>query len=232
MVWPDAIYGCLREQARGFRHVDRSPADRALRELLPSILRPGVQVLDVGCGTGVMACHLAASGAESVVYLGIDPDPEACAVARRVLVGLPQDRVRGEVEVMGVEDYLRHPGRSADLVIAARSLHECLDPQDPGSLSSLAARLAALVAPGGRLLVCEPVTAPEASAEESARIEAYGGSIAGEGGKPHVAAALIHEAFAATGLDIAWQRDGERLILGRHLGLARARYDLLLLARP
>jgi SAM-dependent methyltransferase len=188
-------------------------------------------VLDVGCGTGVMACHLAASGAARVAYLGFDPDAEACAVARDVIAGLPQDAVRGEVQVAGIEDVARGRFAPADLVLVIRSLHECLEPSDPDSLAGVAVEISRLVSPGGRLLISEPVFADEASEEARDRIERYTRTIVGEPGKPHVQARAIRGAFEATGLRVESEHDGARFVLGRYLGLEQARQYTLLLGR-
>lgn len=55
------------------------PSTRLLLELLPEIVEPGLTVVDVGTGTGVLAIAAAMLGAEVVA---IDNDPTAVEVAR------------------------------------------------------------------------------------------------------------------------------------------------------
>ncbi len=58
-------------------------ADRARSALLEQAeLRPGQQVLDVGCGTGSLAILLKQQHPK-IEVLGFDPDPKALALARR-----------------------------------------------------------------------------------------------------------------------------------------------------
>ncbi len=58
-------------------------ADRARSALLEQAeLRPGQQVLDIGCGTGTLAILLKRLHPELEV-VGLDPDPKALALARR-----------------------------------------------------------------------------------------------------------------------------------------------------
>jgi SAM-dependent methyltransferase len=71
---------------------------------------PGPDVLDVGCGTGIVARQLRAAGAR---VLGVDVDPEMAAVARRD--GL-------EVEVSAFENW-DAAGRSFDAVVAGQTWH-------------------------------------------------------------------------------------------------------------
>lgn len=228
LQWPDRVYAALRRLAPQYRFVDRSPADRALREVVAGLVRPGMRVLDVGCGTGVMACHIAATGAADVDYLGIDPDADACRVARAILAEMPPGTVRGEVVTQTLDDCLRTQRPPVDLLVAIRALHECLDPADPASLSSRARQLAKRLEANGRVLICEPVTAPHATPDERARIEAYGRCMAGDGGNPHLNADEIRSVFLDAGYSLEAEREGERLILGRHLGLQSARYCLFL----
>ena len=49
---------------------------------LAEMLRPGMRVLDVGCGTGSLAVQIR-GGNPTVDVVGLDPDPKALAIARR-----------------------------------------------------------------------------------------------------------------------------------------------------
>jgi SAM-dependent methyltransferase len=93
----------------------------------------GRDVLDVGCGTGIVARQLQAAGAR---VLGIDPDERMAAVARRSGV---------EAEVATFESW-DPAGRTFDAVIAAQAWH-WVDPVAGAAKAALALR------PGGRLTV-------------------------------------------------------------------------------
>ncbi|MER7272885.1 class I SAM-dependent methyltransferase [Dactylosporangium sp. NPDC000244] len=71
---------------------------------------PGRTVLDVGCGTGIVARQLQAAGCS---VLGVDPDPRMAEVARRQ--GL-------EVEVARIEAW-DPAGRAFDAVVAGQTWH-------------------------------------------------------------------------------------------------------------
>ncbi|MFG2039641.1 class I SAM-dependent methyltransferase [Dactylosporangium sp. NPDC048998] len=92
---------------------------------------PGRSVLDVGCGTGIVARQFQAAGC---TVLGIDPDPRMAEEARRH--GL-------DVEVATIEAW-EPAGRSFDALVAGQAWH-WVDPV------AGAAKAAAVLRPGGRL---------------------------------------------------------------------------------
>jgi SAM-dependent methyltransferase len=106
---------------------------------------PGVEVLDVGCGTGIAARQFAAGGC---TVLGVDVDERMARIARGH--GL-------EVEVGKFEDWDAR-GRRFDAVVAAQAWHWV----DPSAGARQAARV---LRPGGRLAlfwnvaIAEPETA-------------------------------------------------------------------------
>jgi ribosomal protein L11 methyltransferase len=106
-------------------------------ELLDGLVAPGARVLDVGCGSGILALAAARLGAGLV--RGIDVDPEAVEVARR----------NAEENGLGARCRLddtpleRVDGGAFDLVLANLSAPV---------LVRLKHRLAGLVGPGGWLL--------------------------------------------------------------------------------
>jgi ribosomal protein L11 methyltransferase len=105
-------------------------------------LLDGARVLDVGCGSGILAIAAARFGAASVH--GVDTDPIAVdatlANARRNRVARRVSAARGSVPLVGGRGPARGP---FDLVLA--NLIASL-------LTDLAEPLAASVAPGGRML--------------------------------------------------------------------------------
>jgi SAM-dependent methyltransferase len=127
-----------REVAEGFGG-ETGRYDRARpgypAELIGRIVagRPGRDVLDVGCGTGISSRLLAAAGCR---VLGVDPDPRMAELARAGGTA---------AEVARFEDW-DPAGRTFDAVTAAQSWH-WVDP------AAGAAAAAAVLRPGGRLAV-------------------------------------------------------------------------------
>ena len=94
---------------------------------------PGIDLLDVGCGTGIAARQFLAAGCK---VLGIEPDARMAEFARSH--GLP-------VEVATFEDW-DSAGRTFDVLTAAQSWH-WIDP------AVGAAKSARLLRPSGRLAI-------------------------------------------------------------------------------
>lgn len=101
-------------------------------------IRPGVSVLDVACGTGVLIPDYLKRGAAQVT--AIDIAPEMVRIAREKF---PQENVRfvcGDAETAPL-------GEGFDAIVIYNAFPHFPDPE------RLVARLAALLAPGGRLTV-------------------------------------------------------------------------------
>ena len=94
---------------------------------------PGLDVLDVGCGTGIAARQFQAAGCR---VMGVDPDARMAGLARRSGT---------EVEVVTFEAW-DPAGREFDAVIAGQAWH-WVDPVAGAAKAALALR------PGGRLAV-------------------------------------------------------------------------------
>ena len=99
-------------------------------------LGPGVRVLDVGCGAGDLLAELASEVGPRGSALGLEPDPAACAEARR----------RGlDVLSGGLESY--EPPVLFDLVVARWVLWFLPD------VAAAVARMASWLRPGGALVL-------------------------------------------------------------------------------
>ncbi len=118
-------------------------ADRARSALLERAdLRPGQQVLDVGCGTGSLAILLKQRHPE-IEVVGLDPDPKALALAGR-------KAQRAEVSPRfdrGFSDALAYPADSFDHVFSSFMFHHLQSDQKEETLREIRR----VLKPGGSL---------------------------------------------------------------------------------
>lgn len=119
------------------------------RELVDRIIEasPGIDVLDVGCGTGIEARQFRDAGCR---VLGIDPDARMAEFARGGGI---------DVEVAKFEDW-QPKGRTFDAVIAGQAWH-WVDP------ATGPAKAAGVLRPGGLLAVFAHVFQPPAPVAEA-----------------------------------------------------------------
>jgi SAM-dependent methyltransferase len=103
--------------------------------------RPGQRVLDVACGTGIVARTAARDVGSTGKVTGVDLNPAMLAVARRVSVGTSPG-IRYE---QGAADALPLPDGSADVVFCQQGLQFVPDP------AAALAELYRVCVPGGRL---------------------------------------------------------------------------------
>ncbi len=115
-------------------------ARRALFE--QAALRPGLRVLDVGCGTGTLVVLIKRLYPD-VTVVGLDPDPKALARARRKAeragVSIRFDR--------GFSDELPYPDASFDRVFSSFMFHHL----EAGSKEKTFAEILRVLQPGGSL---------------------------------------------------------------------------------
>src|SRR6185437_13427113 len=134
-----------RQMAESFG-MDAEPYDRARPACPPELVErirsasPGVEFLDVGCGTGIEARQFQAAGC---VVLGVEPDARMARFAQAS--GL-------RVEVTTFEAW-EPAGRRFDAVVAGQSWH-WVDPV------AGVAKAAPVLRPGGRLAVFGHVFEP------------------------------------------------------------------------
>lgn len=105
---------------------------------------PGERVLDAACGPGIVACELAAAGAEVV---GVDLTPAMIELAtERAAERDVAGRCRFE---LGAMEALPFADGTFDVVVSRYALHHAADP------AVVAAELVRVCAPGGRVVVVD-----------------------------------------------------------------------------
>ncbi|MDB5368470.1 MAG: Ubiquinone/menaquinone biosynthesis C-methyltransferase UbiE [Roseomonas sp.] len=103
-------------------------------------LRPGARVLDVACGTGLVAREAARLTGDPAAVLGLDPSAGMLAEARR---GLPVPLVQGRAE------HLPLPAASVDFVTMGYALRHVAE------LGTAFAEFHRVLRPGGTVLLLE-----------------------------------------------------------------------------
>ncbi|MCV7227747.1 class I SAM-dependent methyltransferase [Mycolicibacterium komossense] len=117
------------------------------------VTRPGLRVLDVGAGTGILSAQLAAAGAE---VLAVEPDEQMAAVGSAK--GIPFER--------SIFEDWQASERTFDLITFGQSFH-WVDPE------VALPKLATLLNPGGRLvLMWNRIRPAEPLRQEMERISA------------------------------------------------------------
>jgi len=115
-------------------------------QLLKGNIRPGMSIMDAGCGRGRNLVHFLREGYE---VAGFDADPAAVAAARALAPGGPPDRFRVESLEAGT-----FPDACADVVLSIAVLHFA---KDPGHFDTLLDGAWRLLKPGG-LFFCRLAT--------------------------------------------------------------------------
>ena len=133
----------------------RGPAYRG-EALLRAGLRPGMQVVDVGMGTGLVTREILKITGEPDRVIGVDPSPGM----------MKQARFAQEVQcLLGRAEDIPVPSASADFLVMGYALRHIED------VDAAAAEFRRVLKPGGRLLVLE-ITKPE-SALATALLKIY-----------------------------------------------------------
>lgn len=131
------------------------PTTRMCLEQLERHLRPGMRVIDVGTGSGILALAAARLGASNIYAIDNDSVAVKSTIANTAMNGL-SERIEVVAGVLDDEAAARMEGRF-DLVIVNILAHV---------IGALAPQLARVLAPGGLLIASGIIEAHMAKAEE------------------------------------------------------------------
>jgi SAM-dependent methyltransferase len=110
---------------------------------LAAMLRPGMSVLDVGCGTGSITADIARAVGPHGRVLGLDRDDSLLAIARQEHAAIPNLRfVTSDILTFTADDRF-------DIVTAARALQWVSSPD------AAIGRMCDAATPGGRIVVLD-----------------------------------------------------------------------------
>jgi ubiquinone/menaquinone biosynthesis C-methylase UbiE len=140
----DPARGGVDAMERFLDDVDRMPGIRAIQRAMRGALdlRPGMQLVDAGCGTGLEAARLAADH-PAVAVMGVDRNPALLATARRRAAASSENLAWVEADLAGRE----LPADCCDALRLERVLLRVPDVELGHALDGIVA----MVRPGGRL---------------------------------------------------------------------------------
>jgi demethylmenaquinone methyltransferase/2-methoxy-6-polyprenyl-1,4-benzoquinol methylase len=135
---------------RGITLLSLGAVDRCRRRLIEDNVRPGLRVLEIGCGTGALTLLAAGKGADVV---GFDVSAGMLSVARRKIdaAGLTG---RARFEEKGVSEMDGYGSESFDLVFSSLVFSELSTDERAYALR----HSHRVLRPGGRLAVVDEVT--------------------------------------------------------------------------
>src|SRR3954454_8977522 len=141
VLGPTLVYSCAvwTDEATGLDAAQEAKLDLVCRKLG---LRPGMRLLDVGCGWGSLALHAAGRYGADVVGITLSAEQAALARERVAEAGLAE---RIEIRVQDYRDTADGPFDAISSVGMAEHVGEAQLPRYAG-------RLHDLLRPGGRLL--------------------------------------------------------------------------------
>ncbi|QDT54743.1 hypothetical protein Pan44_27790 [Caulifigura coniformis] len=122
-----------------------------LQDIVDSLpLRPGLRVIEVGCGPGAMAREMARKVFPNGAVLGIDRSAKAI---RQAEAGMSAEEVPGlSFQQTEIENFVLKPGEELfDLAVAVRV--GTLDGRHPEAADQALAAIAAALRPNGRLFI-------------------------------------------------------------------------------
>src|SRR4051794_11551602 len=141
VLGPSMVYSCAvwADPSVGLEAAQQAKLDLVCRKLA---LRPGVRLLDVGCGWGSLALHAAGRYGAQVVGITLSTEQAALARKRVAEAGLTE-----KIDIR-VQDYRLVDDGPFDAISSVGMAEHVGRNELPG----YAAALAALLRPGGRLL--------------------------------------------------------------------------------
>lgn len=131
-------------------------------------LRPGEQVLDVGCGTGTLVLEAQRFVGRAGRVVGIDPSSQQVARARAKAA---RRHVPIEFQI-GVIEQLPFPDETFDVVLSTLMMHHVPTPLKRQGL----AEIARVLKPGGRLIIAD-FTPKKERQGQAARFHAGGSGL-------------------------------------------------------
>ncbi len=133
----------------GMRVLSLGAVPRAHRAVAAAaVWRPGVRVLEIGCGTGALTELLVDAGAELVAF---DQNPEMIDRARKRLDGSANDRVTFQDSTAAEMD--RYTQQSFDAVAAGL----CFSEMSASERAYVLRQVYRVLKDGGRLVICDEV---------------------------------------------------------------------------
>lgn len=130
------------------------PTTRRCLELLEQIVVPGMDVLDVGCGSGILSIAASKLGARGVTALEID-----AVAAQAAVTNVAENEVSSMVRALeGTLPHAEVPSKFYDVVVANISAKV---------ISELAADLVKAARPSGRLIVSGILTENRTGVEDA-----------------------------------------------------------------
>lgn len=173
--------------------------DRRLSDVI-ALVRPGLRVLEIGCGIGSDLHWLALRGAD---VTGIDVKSEWTEAARQLTQHV-RDKIRPVTVRIERINLLDLPSAQYDLIYMKDTFHH-LEPRD-----QIVAKIASLLAPGGRIVIVEPNAWNPAIQYKMFRIRGFN--------------TIIDKIDKATGERFVY--GNERLVTGGAIASAFARYGI------
>lgn len=132
-------YAGFADESFAWRYMERPAFDR----YIPDLYRPGTRVLDIGCGTGIVARHLVSRGILPQNIIGIDISDNQLKQAR---IQTP-----GVTFVKSAADEFDLPAGSIDLVTTNTVLHHL----DNETFARMLEKIYKVLVPGGSYFFVE-----------------------------------------------------------------------------
>jgi cyclopropane fatty-acyl-phospholipid synthase-like methyltransferase len=146
-----------KDYDRGIQILTLGKIQRVKEAIARDFIRPGIRVLEIGCGTGTLTRMMAQNGA---TVTGIDASPRMLAEAEKKI---KEAKIEEHVSLKYMDAAMigeRFPAASFDLIVSTLVFSEL--PPDEQRFVLAACRT--LLAPDGRLLIADEVVPVRATA--------------------------------------------------------------------